>query len=371
MSELLTFIVIILGLLFCLIPTVLYVYKKSVIAIIAMVVLFISALIAILSYFVAKKGLSQLIWAAPVSLLFIFTLLYFLRIKLTQPLVILTKDVVEKLANGRLDFVFDNKITNRKDELGSMSNALDKFKLKLKEIVSEIQHISGSMAVSANQQNSSANQISKGANEQASSTEEISSSMEEMTSNIQQNTENAKHTEQISVKAVKGIENLSTAANQSLKSIKEIAEKIGIINDIAFQTNLLALNAAVEAARAGEQGKGFAVVASEVGKLAERSKHAASDINTMADSSVKVTEEAGKLMEELVPEIQKTSNLIQEITAASLEQDSGANQINNAIQHLNNITQENAATSEEMASSAIELTNQANELKKILNFFKS
>ncbi|MFO8021805.1 MAG: methyl-accepting chemotaxis protein, partial [Perlabentimonas sp.] len=206
--------------------------------------------------------------------------------------------------------------------------------------------------------------------EQASSAEEVSSSMEQMAANIQQNTDNAQQTEKITINVSQGVEKVGNASKESLESIKNIAEKINIINDIAFQTNILALNAAVEAARAGEHGKGFAVVAAEVRKLAERSKLAADEIVTLATSSVTVTEEASELMANLVPEIEKTAKLVQEISAASIEQNSGSDQINSAIQQLNQVTQQNAAASEELATSSEELSSQAEQLKDLIGYFK-
>jgi methyl-accepting chemotaxis protein len=217
---------------------------------------------------------------------------------------------------------------------------------------------------------SGAQQLAQGANEQASSSEEISSSMEEMGSNIQQNTDNAQQTEKIALMTAKSINDGNTSTAQSASSMKVIAEKIGIISEIAFQTNILALNAAVEAARAGEHGRGFAVVAAEVRKLAERSKVAAEEINVVPRKGVEIASLAGRQLEEIVPEIEKTTRLIQEISVASTEQNSGVNQINTALQQLNQVTQQNAASSEELATTSEELSNQAEQLQELIAFFK-
>jgi len=276
-------------------------------------------------------------------------------------------DFASLISEGDLNSEIDIK---QEDEVGLLAASLNAMVLKLREIVVSINLGANNVASASQQISSSTQQLSEGATEQASSTEEVSSSMEEMTSNIQQNTDNAQQTEKISINAAEGVTKVAEASQESLISMKQIAEKITIINDIAFQTNILALNAAVEAARAGEHGKGFAVVAAEVRKLAERSKVAADEINELSGRSLKVTEEAGSLMADLMPEIEKTAKLVQEISAASLEQNSGADQVNSAIQQLNSVTQQNAAASEEMATSSEELASQAEQLKDIVGFFK-
>ncbi len=281
----------------------------------------------------------------------------------------LAKDLTE-LSKGNLNVDPPDGIIERKDEIGVLGRSFGALVENLKRIVGSITTGANNVASASQQISSTTQQLSQGASEQASSTEEVSSSMEEMTSNIQQNTDNAQQTEKISISASNGVSKVATAARESLASIRQIAEKITIVNDIAFQTNILALNAAVEAARAGEHGKGFAVVAAEVRKLAERSKIAADEINELSRKSLKVTEDAGGFMAEIIPEIEKTAKLVQEISAASLEQNSGADQINGAIQQLSQVTQQNAAASEEMATSSEELASQADQLREIISYFK-
>ncbi len=278
------------------------------------------------------------------------------------------KELINHISHGDLT----TEINILKDnEIGDMVRNLKEMSDSLKGIVENIISGAENIADASIQMSSTSLQMSQGAANQASSAEEVSSTMEQMTSNILQNSDNALQTEKISLYAADGIAKLATSSHKSLESIKEIAQKITIINDIAFQTNILALNAAVEAARAGELGKGFAVVAAEVRKLAERSKIAADEIGVLSAFSVKVTDEAGKQMTELTPEIQKTAKLVQEISAASQEQNNGAEQINSAIQQLNMVTQQNAAASEELASSAEELAGQAEQLKENVSFFKT
>ena len=191
-----------------------------------------------------------------------------------------------------------------------------------------------------------------------------------MTASIAQNTENAKITDGMASKAARDAVEGGEAVTATVEAMKQIAKKIGIIDDIAAQTNLLALNAAIEAARAGEHGKGFAVVAAEVRKLAERSQVAAQEIGEVAGTSVALAEKAGRLLAEIVPNIRKTSDLVQEITAASTEQSSGVGQINSAVSQLNQTTQQNASSSEELAATSEEMSSQAEQLQQTMSFFK-
>ncbi|SDB04853.1 methyl-accepting chemotaxis sensory transducer [Desulfonatronum thiosulfatophilum] len=273
----------------------------------------------------------------------------------------------KELAQGELDAKL---AVNQNDEIGILGKAMQDMQNKLREIVGEVKSASENVASGSEQLSASAEQMSQGATEQAAAVEEVSSSMEEMTANIRQNADNAAQTEKIALQAAKDAESGGKAVAQTVTAMKQIADKISIIEEIARQTNLLALNAAIEAARAGDAGKGFAVVAAEVRKLAERSGTAATEISELSTSSVQVAEQAGEMLVKIVPDIQRTAELIQEINAASREQSIGVEQINKAVQQLDQVSQQNASAAEEMASTSEELSSQAEELQTTMAFFK-
>jgi methyl-accepting chemotaxis protein len=274
----------------------------------------------------------------------------------------------KKMAEGDLTQKLD---VDQKDEIGELAQALRVMVAKLSGVIGEVVSGAGNVAAGSAELSSAAESLSQGATEQAASVEEVSASVEEMTSNIQQNAENSSQTEKMALKSADDAQSGGSAVTQTVTAMKQIAEKISIIEEIARQTNLLALNAAIEAARAGEHGKGFAVVAAEVRKLAERSGHAAAEISALSTSSVRIAEEAGDMLIRLVPDIKKTAELVQEITAGSREQSSGAEQINKAIQQLDQVIQRNASASEEMASTSEELSSQAEQLLATIAFFKT
>ena len=152
--------------------------------------------------------------------------------------------------------------------------------------------------------------------------------------------------------------------------MRQIRQRVNLIEEIAAKTDLLALNAAIEAARAGEYGKGFAVVASEIRKLAEKSQVSAKEIVDLIIKSVDVAERAGSLLKEIVPNIKKTADLVQEITDASTQQDAGVEQINEGMEQVNSTSQQNASSSEELASTADSLATNAKELRELMDYFK-
>ena len=277
------------------------------------------------------------------------------------------RDAAGRLADGDLTVKFE-RIPN--DETGAVLSSMQQMIDKLQTVIGEVKTAAINLSNASGQVSSTAQALSQSSSEQATSVEETTASIEQMTASITQNTENAKVTDSMAssaaVQAVEGGESVG----KTVEAMKSIADKIGIIDDIAYQTNLLALNAAIEAARAGEHGKGFAVVAAEVRKLAERSQVAAQEIGAVAKDSVKLAERAGSLLNEMVPSIKKTSDLVQEIAAASQEQTAGVGQINSAMGQLNAATQQNASASEELAATAEEMGGQAAQLQELMQFFQ-
>ena len=272
----------------------------------------------------------------------------------------------EEISRGNLTVTIHERSPQDK-----LMQALATMVKDLTRTVSEIRTIAGEVVAASQSINTASVQMSNGATSQAASAEEASASMEEMVSTIKQNADNAQQTDKIANKSAKDAQESGRAVVEAVTAMKEIASKISIIEEIARQTNLLALNAAIEAARAGEHGKGFAVVAAEVRKLAERSQKAAGEINQLSGTTVRVSEKAGEMLDKLVPDIQKTAELVQEITAASKEQDTGAEQINKALMQLEKVIQENATSSEELASTTEELTGQSDQLMSALGFFRT
>ena len=256
------------------------------------------------------------------------------------------------------------------DEIALLHASLGETVGKLREVVGGVKSAADAVSSASQAMAASTVQMSQGAGEQASSAEEASSSIEEMASAIRQTADNASQTEKIATSTAKDATDGGRVVAETVAAIKAIAERITIIDEIAYQTNLLALNASIEAARAGQHGRGFAVVGAEVRKLAERSREAAKEIGDLSSTSVRLAESAGKLFERIVPDIQRTATLVAEITTASRGQSAGTEQLTQALQQLDRVTQQNAAAAEELSATAEELTAQAQSLQGSVAFFR-
>jgi PAS domain S-box-containing protein len=302
-------------------------------------------------------------------------------------------DAVNKLvadANMLADAAREGRISTRADanqHQGDFRQIVEGVNETLDMIVTPIAAVKEAIetiTTAANEISTGNNDLSSRTEQQASSLEETAASMEELAGTVRQNSENAKQANQLALTAssaaVKGGEVVSAVVatmseiNQSATKIEDI---ISVIDGIAFQTNILALNAAVEAARAGEQGRGFAVVAGEVRNLAQRSASAAKEIKELITDSVnkttegtKLVENAGTTMDDVVTSVKRVADIIGEISAASQEQTTGIDQVNQAVTSMDETTQQNAALVEEAAAAAESLVEQANQLSDVVSVFK-
>lgn len=276
-------------------------------------------------------------------------------------------EVAHQLSLGNLHV---KTAVRRKDELGRLAVQINSVVDKLSEVINQIRGATSSVSTASGELNSSAQQLSQGATEQAGTLQQIASSLQSVDASVARNAQHAKETARTANTASSQAEKGGEAVQETVSAMREIAQKITVVEDIAYQTNLLALNAAIEAARAGSQGKGFAVVAGEVRKLAERSQAAAQQIGELAGRSVAVAENAGTLLDRTVPLIRETSNLVQEIAAASQEQMAAIRQINVGVSQLNEVVQQNAAAGHELASTSYDLANQSSTLQHYVAFFQ-
>lgn len=274
--------------------------------------------------------------------------------------------IASRVSEGDLTVRF----TEGKRGIRGIYQAMFSMTGKLSEVVTQVQQATENVSAGSQELSSSSQALSQGTTEQAAAVEEVNASIVQMVGSIEDNAENARKTDEIASGAAVETEKGGTTVHRSVEVMREIAEKVSSIEEIARQTNLLALNAAIEAARAGEQGKGFAVVAAEVRKLAERSGQIAGEVSDLSSQSVEIAGQVGVLFEQIVPEIRKTAELVSQISKACDEQDYGARQVQHAVQQLDVVIQQNATASEEMASTAEEFASQAEELQATMDFFR-
>ena len=343
------------------------IYRRGIALSISATIMWCMVVVSMIAFYLGREGITLARAAGAIlggTPFFVGAFIFLIR-KIVMPAHAVVA-LANHIAEGGLEQHID---VTRTDEFGDMSRALQMMVGRLGNVIMQVKSASQLLVTASQRMKNDAGEMSQGINSQASAAEEASAAMEQMAVNIRQNASNARQTETIALDAAQNAQKSGDAIMEALQAIQNISGKVAVIHDISRQTRMLSLNATIEAARAQDQGKGFAIVASEVRSLAERSQDAAQEITELATSSVGVTESAGTTLSAFLPNIERTAKLVQEISAASREQETGANQVNQAIQQLECVTQQNTVVSESIMSAAENLTGLAQRLQEAINFF--
>ncbi|HZG30791.1 methyl-accepting chemotaxis sensory transducer with Pas/Pac sensor [Ensifer adhaerens] len=291
-------------------------------------------------------------------------------------------DGLKELAAGNLDQQIDTPFPQNLERLRHDFN--DSVK-QLEAAINSIGSNANNISASAEEVRSAADSLSKRTEQQAASIEETAAALEEITTTVADSSRRAEEAGQLVARTRENAERSGEVVKEAIEAMSaienssgQIANIIGVIDEIAFQTNLLALNAGVEAARAGDAGKGFAVVATEVRELAQRSANAAKEIKSLITKSsdqvkqgVALVGRTGAALADIVVQVQDINRNVNAIVDAAREQATGLKEVNAAVNTMDQGTQQNAAMVEESNAQSATLANEAEALASLLQQFRT
>jgi len=287
---------------------------------------------------------------------------------------------LERLADGDLSYRIETPFETRLDKLRvDFNSALE----KLRQTMAAVRENADGLKVGVDEIASASDNLSARTEQQAASLEETAAALDEITSQLKSAAQGAKDASTLvattnndakegAVVVKRAVDAMAAISNSS----QQIAQIIGVIDEIAFQTNLLALNAGVEAARAGDAGRGFAVVASEVRALAQRSADAAKEIKTLiaastvqVESGVELVTDTGGSLERIIKRVSEINSVVAGISEGAQQQASGIQQVNIAINEMDQATQQNATMAEQSNAASRSLTQDTTRLAELIGQF--
>jgi methyl-accepting chemotaxis protein len=311
----------------------------------------------------------SLAWTAVASTLVAAALMLLISRSIVAPVRAISTHL-KQMAEGRGDLTkrVGGLSTREIIEMGAHFN---RFVEALGRIVADIRSGAAVVATAAEQVSATSQLLSEGAQRQAMSVAETSINLQRINEVIAQNAETSRSVDAEAARATESTEESARAAAKTVRFIREITDKVSVIDDIAWRTNLLAVNATIEAAGAGEHGKGFSVIASEVRKLAEQSQTAAREMDVLTKSGGELSAQSGRLLGRLVPEIRRTADLVRSIREASAEEAASVDEVTRVMGDVDEVAQKSAAAAEELSAMAEEMASQAALLQSLAGFFQT
>ncbi|MCY9870675.1 methyl-accepting chemotaxis protein [Vibrio barjaei] len=316
---------------------------------------------------------------------------------------------VHKVADG--DLTVDMQ-TERRDEIGYLSNELSRMMDKLKETISAAKRsadysgqLSSSIAAASEETSTSIDSQSQQLEQLATAMNEMSSTIQDIAGNSERTSATTEESKDFAAQGsrsmgytlnnIAGISDDISSTYQLMEALKQgvndISNVVNVIHEVSEQTNLLALNAAIEAARAGEQGRGFAVVADEVRNLASRTQESTAQVQTtidklnertdsvlsvMASNQTKVTESvdlASQTQDKLdtaVAKLNDTYDMVAQIAAAAEQQGTVANEVNENVSIVHMSISEIRQASQSLAEQSQSMAAASDELNHKLSYFR-